>query len=78
MPTEMVKCSKGSDCTADKCCLFDSKMGNGVCQPMLTTSELCYTLQPYAWSRPEEMVTDFDTCPCESGDFCATLDGGFI
>lgn len=40
------------------------------------SSPACHTSQPYAWFPPVDVVTDFDRCPCQPGEFCAPVDAG--
>ncbi|BFZ18431.1 hypothetical protein BsWGS_21470 [Bradybaena similaris] len=75
--TEVRKCIKARDCKADdECCVLDPVMGNGVCKPMLRTAEACHTSQPHAWFPPVDVVTNFDRCPCQSGEICLPVDAG--
>ncbi|KAK7482417.1 hypothetical protein BaRGS_00026339 [Batillaria attramentaria] len=75
------KCETGDDCGHNECCLHP-----GTCQRMgdvadsksefATVGVLFTTRQPYAWTKPLEMVTEFDRCPCEPGNFCAPIHSG--
>ncbi|XP_059178213.1 uncharacterized protein LOC131957431 [Physella acuta] len=66
-------CKVGSDCGSMECCVLDKTSTLGVCQPMGDLTAYCYVRQPYAWSRPEQMVTDFDRCPCRTGYICGSI-----
>ncbi|XP_012945216.1 prokineticin-2-like [Aplysia californica] len=70
------QCDKGSDCHGSDCCLWKPRLKKGECSPMGGVAAHCYTREPYAWTQPEKMVTDFDRCPCEPGLFCGPLGNG--
>ncbi|KAH9504432.1 hypothetical protein Btru_063587 [Bulinus truncatus] len=66
-------CTLGSNCASNECCVYDKVEKRGVCKPMTRVGARCYTKQPYAWSRPEAVIVDFDTCPCLTGHFCSRV-----
>ncbi|CAL1531760.1 unnamed protein product [Lymnaea stagnalis] len=66
-------CSLGADCSNIECCVQDPSTKQGVCRRMGDVADYCYTKQPYAWTKPEKMVTQFDLCPCETGYFCGPI-----
>ncbi|KAK0056879.1 prokineticin-2 [Biomphalaria pfeifferi] len=74
LSTAAQNCHQSTECARDHCCLLDKSLNVGVCKPMGGIAERCYVHQPYAYERPKEMVTDYDLCPCSTGNICGGID----
>ncbi|KAI8795533.1 prokineticin-2 [Biomphalaria glabrata] len=67
-------CRQATECARNECCLLDKSTKKGVCRPMGGVAARCYVSQPYVWTRPVAMITNYDLCPCEPGNICGAID----